>query len=91
MQFDPFVIPFNIGLNFILIYAVIRCVVWFRDLSRSDKLRLQRGFFGLPFVQSLKEIFLEIKGALKLAKQPNPHRWLIASAICEYPEKLKYK
>jgi Fe-S oxidoreductase len=59
MQFDPFVIPFNIGLNFILIYTVGRCVIWFRELSRSDKLRLQRGFFGMAFVQSLKEIFLE--------------------------------
>jgi Fe-S oxidoreductase len=59
MQFDPFVIPFNIGLNFILIYAVVRSVRWFMDLSRADKLRLQRGFFGKSFGQSLKEIFLE--------------------------------
>lgn len=59
MQFDPFVIPFNIGLNFILLYTVIRCVVWFRGLSRADKLRMQRGFFGTPFAQSLREIFLE--------------------------------
>jgi Fe-S oxidoreductase len=59
MKFDPFVIPFNIGLNFILIYTVVRCITWFRELSRPDKLRLQRGFFGLAFVQSLKDIFLE--------------------------------
>jgi Fe-S oxidoreductase len=59
MQFDPFVIPFNIGLNFILIYCIARCIIWFRDLSRSDKLRLQRGFFGNAFGQSIKEIFLE--------------------------------
>jgi Fe-S oxidoreductase len=59
MQFDPFVIPFNIGLFFIVIYAVVRSVIWFRDLSRSDKLRLQRGFFGKAFSQSIKEIFLE--------------------------------
>lgn len=59
MQFDPFVIPFNIGLYFILIYIVVRCVIWFRDLSRPDKLRLQRGFFGFAFVQSLKDIFFE--------------------------------
>lgn len=59
MQFDPFVIPFNLGLYFILIYCVVRCVIWFRDLSRTDKLRLQRGFFGRSFGSSLKEIFLE--------------------------------
>jgi Fe-S oxidoreductase len=59
MEFDPFIIPFNIGLYFILIYAVVRCVIWFRDLSRPDKLRLQRGFFGKAFILSLKEIFLE--------------------------------
>jgi Fe-S oxidoreductase len=59
MQFDPFVIPFNLGLYFILIYAVARSIMWFRELSRPDKLRLQRGFFGKAFGQSLKEIFLE--------------------------------
>ncbi len=59
MQFDIFVIPFNIGIYFILIYSVARCIIWFRDLSRQDKLRLQRGFFGRAFGQSLKEIFLE--------------------------------
>ncbi len=59
MQFDPFVIPFNIGLYFILLYAVTRSVIWFRELSRADKLRLQRGFFGNAFALSLKEIFME--------------------------------
>lgn len=59
MQFNPFVIPFNIGLYFILLYAVTRSVIWFRELSRPDKLRLQRGFFGKAFGQSLREIFLE--------------------------------
>lgn len=59
MQFDPFIIPFNIGLYFILVYVVVRSVIWFRALSRPDKLRLQRGFFGITFVQSLKDIFLE--------------------------------
>jgi len=59
MQFDPFIIPFNIGLYFILVYVVVRSVIWFRALSRPDKLRLQRGFFGIAFAQSLKEIFLE--------------------------------
>jgi Fe-S oxidoreductase len=59
MQFDPFIIPFNIGLYFILIYVVARSVIWFHDLSRPDKLRLQRGFFGNAFALSLKEIFLE--------------------------------
>jgi Fe-S oxidoreductase len=59
MQFDPFVIPFNIGLYFIIIYAVFRSVRWFGDLSRPDKLRLQRGFFGKAFGQSIREIFME--------------------------------
>src|SRR5450759_4078346 len=59
MQFDPFVIPFNIGLYFILIYVVTRSVIWFLDLSKPDKLRLQRGFFGNAFALSLHEIFME--------------------------------
>ena len=59
MNFDPFIIPFNLGLYFILLFAVARSVIWFRELSRPDKLRLQRGFFGRAFGQSLKEIFME--------------------------------
>lgn len=59
MRSDLFVLPFNLGLYFILIYSVVRSVAWFRDLSRADKLRLQRGFFGRPFMQSLREIFYE--------------------------------
>jgi Fe-S oxidoreductase len=59
MNFDPFIIPFNIGLYFILGYSVVRCVRWFMELSRPDKLRLQRGFFGNSFWLSIKEIFLE--------------------------------
>jgi Fe-S oxidoreductase len=46
-------------LYFILIYVVTRSVIWFRDLSKPDKLRLQRGFFGVAFGLSLKEIFME--------------------------------
>jgi|WetSurMetagenome_2_1015567.scaffolds.fasta_scaffold00001_533 Fe-S oxidoreductase len=59
MQFDFFIIPFNIGLYFIIIYAVVRSVIWFRDLSKQDKLRLQRGFFGRSFGRSIREIFME--------------------------------
>lgn len=59
MRSDLFILPFNLGLWFILVYCIIRCVIWFRDLSRADKLRLQRGFFGRAFGQSLREIFME--------------------------------
>jgi Fe-S oxidoreductase len=71
MQFDPFVIPFNLGLYFIIIYAVARSIRWFRDLSRPDKLRLQRGFFGKAFGQSIKEIFMESLVHRKILKS-NP-------------------
>jgi Fe-S oxidoreductase len=59
MNFDPFILPFNFGLYFIIFYCVARCVIWFTELSRTDKLRLQRGFFGISFGQSLREIFSE--------------------------------
>jgi Fe-S oxidoreductase len=71
MQFNPFIIPFNVGLYFILIYAVTRSVIWFMELSRPDKLRLQRGFFGKAFGQSLREIFLESLIHRKILKK-NP-------------------
>jgi Fe-S oxidoreductase len=59
MQFDLFIIPFEIGLYSIVLYAVVRSVMWFRDLSKQDKLRLQRGFFGRSFGRSIREIFME--------------------------------
>lgn len=59
MNSELFIAPFNLGLYFILIYSVVRSTIWFRNLSRSDKLRLQRGFFGRPFMDSLREIFME--------------------------------
>jgi Fe-S oxidoreductase len=68
MKFDPFILPFNFGLYFIIIYCVTRCIIWFTELSRTDKLRLQRGFFGISFAQSLKEIFLESLIHLKILK-----------------------
>jgi Fe-S oxidoreductase len=68
MRFDPFIIPFNFGLYFIIIYCVTRCIIWFTQLPRTDKLRLQRGFFGTSFGQSLKEIFLESLIHLKILK-----------------------
>ncbi len=71
MQFDPFVIPFDIGLYFIIIYCVFRCIKWFTELSRADKLRLQRGFFGQSFGASIKEIFLESLIHRKILKK-NP-------------------
>lgn len=71
MQFDPFVLPFDFGLYFILLFVVARSVIWFRQLSRPDKLRLQRGFFGRAFGQSLREIFLESLIHRKILKK-NP-------------------
>lgn len=68
MQFDPFILPFNFGLYFIIFYCVARCIIWFTQLPRTDKLRLQRGFFGNSFGQSLKEIFLESLIHLKILK-----------------------
>lgn len=59
MSSELFVWPFNLGLYFILIYSVVRSTVWFRNLSRPDKLRLQRGFFGRSFMESIREIFME--------------------------------
>jgi len=71
MQFDPFELPFDIGLYFILLFVVARSVIWFRQLSRPDKLRLQRGFFGRAFGQSIREIFLESLIHRKILKK-NP-------------------
>jgi len=57
-KFDIFVLPFTIGLAFILAYTVIMYVRWIAGLSPIDKLKLRANFIKtLP--RSLKEIVME--------------------------------
>ncbi len=59
MKFDYFVLPFVAGLLFLLGYLVFRYSLWFKQLSRTEKSQIFRGFFSRNLFSALKEIFFE--------------------------------
>ena len=59
MYYDPFVLPFTIGLNILLIYLVIKYARWIRTFSTEDKRTIRRNVFSLKTLKAGKEVFLE--------------------------------
>ncbi|MEZ5000959.1 MAG: hypothetical protein R2727_10170 [Bacteroidales bacterium] len=59
MQFDPFVIPFNLGLYFVILYCVVRVRYMVQGPITNRQAAAPARFFGKSFVSSLKEIFME--------------------------------
>ena len=65
MYYDPFVLPFTIGLNILLIYLVIKYARWIRTFSPEDKRTIRRNFFSLKTLKAGKEVFLEVLYIIK--------------------------
>ena len=59
MKFDLFVLPFTIGLVFLLIYLMHKYAVWFIHMKRDDRSKVVNGFFSGKFFNAIKEIILE--------------------------------
>jgi len=59
MKFDPFVLPFTLGLIFLLGYLAVKYTAWFTSLDRNDKSKVMTGFFSLSLIRAVKEVFLE--------------------------------
>ena len=59
MKFNLFVIPFCIGLAFLLVILIIKFVGWIRMLSGPDQLRFRKGFFSVKLFSASREIFME--------------------------------
>lgn len=59
MYYDPFVLPFTIGLNILLIYLIIKYFRWIRTFSNKDKRTIRNNFFSLKTLKACKEVFLE--------------------------------
>ncbi len=59
MYYDPFVLPFSIGLNVLLIYLVIKYIRWIRTFSPKDRRTIRRNIFSLKTLKAGKEVFLE--------------------------------
>jgi Fe-S oxidoreductase len=59
MKFDLFILPFTIGLVFIISYFIVLCARWMRNFTPEEKIKLKRGLFSSKSLLSLKEVFLE--------------------------------
>lgn len=59
MKFDAFVLPFTIGLVFLLGFLTMKYAGWFKKLNKGDRSRVIRGFFSVRLFTALKEIVLE--------------------------------
>lgn len=59
MYYDPFVLPFTIGINILLIYLVIKYTRWIRSFSKSDKRLIRKNMFTLKTLKAIREVFLE--------------------------------
>ena len=58
-SYDPFVLPYTIGLVFVLTYLFIALVRVVKALPGDDKIKLVKHIFSLKFFKSLWEVFME--------------------------------
>lgn len=59
MYYDPFVLPFTIGLNILLIYLIITYIRWIRSFSPEDRRIIRRNIISVKTLKAGKEVFLE--------------------------------
>lgn len=59
MYYDPFVLPFTIGLNILLIYLVITYARWIRSFSSEDRRIIRRNIISFKTLKAGKEVILE--------------------------------
>jgi len=59
MKFDLFVLPFALGLTFLLGYLTVKYSVWYFKLETSDRVKVRKGFSSLRVIRALREIFFE--------------------------------
>jgi len=59
MKFDLFVLPFTVGLGFILLYTVYRFARWISRLSFAEKKKFWLWLFTHKTILAIKEVFME--------------------------------
>lgn len=59
MNFDAFVLPFSIGLLFLLGYLTVKYSIWYKKLDVSERLKIRKGFLSVKLFYALKEIIFE--------------------------------
>ena len=59
MKFNPFVIPFCIGIAFLVVFLIIRFAGWIKKLPHADQLRFRKGLFSLKLLSASREVVME--------------------------------
>jgi len=59
MNFDIFVLPFNIGLLALVCILLYKYAGWIKGLEKGDKEKIKKGISSVKLLSSIKEIFLE--------------------------------
>ncbi len=58
-NFDPFVLPFELGLYFIFLYLIVKYSRWIIRLDTNEKQKIKVGILSLKTLLAVKEIFME--------------------------------
>ncbi len=78
--FDPFVLPFVVGMVFVLTYCVIAAIRVFIQLPKGDRKRLLKSFFSRTLFKDIKDLFCDCLLHVKIWRR-NKILGLMHSAI----------
>lgn len=59
MRFDWFVLPFTLGLVYLLVLVFLKFRQWIKKLTYADKLKLKKSLFSVKSFAALKEVVME--------------------------------
>jgi Fe-S oxidoreductase len=59
MSFDPFVLPFLIGMIYLLLILSWRYFKWLDELEVNDRYKFIRGLFSLKLFKAIRDVFAE--------------------------------
>jgi hypothetical protein len=59
VKFNLFVLPFCIGIAFLVVFLVVRFTGWIKKLSEDDQLRFRKGIFSVKLFSAAREIVME--------------------------------
>ncbi len=59
IPYHPFVLPFTIGLVFVVLYISWKWIYWISRLSKEDKRKIFRNFFTFKTPQAIGEVLME--------------------------------
>ncbi len=59
MKFDLFVLPFSLGMLFLLGFLTFRYASWYRNLNITDRSKVRKGFFSFRLLPATLEVVWE--------------------------------